>query len=198
MIKNFNWSLNGVWRCSLVKRHKSANDIKPTVFWLKLRGQTKLCHHPPPSTTSQNISTTTHHHPSSSKIYPAPPTTIHHHLPTAKTFFIRSPFIRITNHCLTATLETWTADLHLLRNFFYMALSIIFSKFTGNGFKKLQCERTVILCETSLVLKKDKCILKNKTILALNFDKGILKGFTEKSSPQEKKPQTLNLTLSLI
>ena len=78
-----------------------------------------------------------------------------------------------------------------------MALSIIFTTFTGNGFKKLQCERTVILCETSLVLKKDKCILKNKTILALNFDKGILKGFREKSPP-EKKPQTLNVTLSLI
>ena len=36
-----------------------------------------------------------------------------------------------------------------------MALSII-TTYTRNGFKKLQCERTFILCETSLVLKKDK------------------------------------------
>ena len=43
-------------------------------------------HHPPLPTTSQNISTNTHHDP-----------------PTAKTFFIRNPFIRISSHCLTAT-----------------------------------------------------------------------------------------------
>ena len=36
-----------------------------------------------------------------------------------------------------------------------MALSII-TTYTRNGFKKLQCERTFILCETSLVLKKGK------------------------------------------
>ena len=39
-----------------------------------------------------------------------------------------------------------------------MALSIIFATYTGNGFKKLHCERTFILYKTSLILKKDKCL----------------------------------------
>ena len=64
-----------------------------------------------------------------------------------------------------------------------MALSIIFTTFTGKGFKKLQYERTVILCETSLVLKKDKC-LYDKNILVLKFDKNILQGF--RKNPPEK------------
>ena len=55
-----------------------------------------------------------------------------------------------------------------------MAVSIIFTTYTRNGFKKLQCERTFILCETSLVLKKDKC-LSVENILVLKFDKAILK-----------------------
>ena len=38
--------------------------------------------------------------------------------------------------------------------FFYTALPIIFTTCTRNGFKKLHCEWTFILCETSLVLKK--------------------------------------------
>ena len=42
-------------------------------------------------------------------------------------FFIRNPFIRISSHSLTATYETWLADLQLLKNFFfYIALSIFF------------------------------------------------------------------------
>ena len=53
-----------------------------------------------------------------------------------------------------------------------MALSIIFTTYTRNGFKKLQCERTVILCETSLVLKKFSSV---ENILVLKFDKTILK-----------------------
>ena len=53
-----------------------------------------------------------------------------------------------------------------------MALSI-FNTYTRNGFKKLQCERTFILCETSLVLKKDKC-LSVENILVLMSDKTIL------------------------
>ena len=55
-----------------------------------------------------------------------------------------------------------------------MALSIISTTCNRNGFKKLQCERTFILCETSLVLKKDKC-LSVENILVLKFDKAILK-----------------------
>ena len=35
-----------------------------------------------------------------------------------------------------------------------MALFIIFTTYTRNGFKKFQCERTFILCKASLVLKK--------------------------------------------
>ena len=55
-----------------------------------------------------------------------------------------------------------------------MILSIIFTTYTRNGFKKLQCERTFILCKTGLVLKKDKCLFI-KNILVLKFDKAILK-----------------------
>ena len=55
-----------------------------------------------------------------------------------------------------------------------MALSIVFTTYTRNGFKKLQRERNFILCETSLVLKKDKC-LSVENILVLKFDKTILK-----------------------
>ena len=40
--------------------------------------------------------------------------------------------------------------------------------------KILQCEKTFILCETSLVLKKDKCSSVEK-YLVLKFDKAILK-----------------------
>ena len=55
-----------------------------------------------------------------------------------------------------------------------MALSIIFTTHNRNGFKKLQCERTFILCETSLVLKKDKCV-SVENIPVLKFDNAILK-----------------------
>ena len=55
-----------------------------------------------------------------------------------------------------------------------MAPSIIFTTYTRNGFKKLRCERTFILCGASLVLKKDKC-LSVENILVLKFDKAILK-----------------------
>ena len=55
-----------------------------------------------------------------------------------------------------------------------MALSIIFTTYTRNGFEKLQFERTFILCETSLVLKKDKC-LSDANILVIKFDKAIFK-----------------------
>ena len=55
-----------------------------------------------------------------------------------------------------------------------MALSIIFTAYTRNGFKKLQCEGTFILYKTSLVLKKGKC-LNVENILLSKFDKAILK-----------------------
>ena len=55
-----------------------------------------------------------------------------------------------------------------------MVLSIKITTYTRNGFKKLQCERTSILCETSLVLKKGKC-LSVENNLVLKFDKAILK-----------------------
>ena len=54
-----------------------------------------------------------------------------------------------------------------------MALSIIFTTYTRNGLKKLQCEPTFIYSE-KLVLKKDKC-LSVENILVLKFDKTILK-----------------------
>ena len=53
-----------------------------------------------------------------------------------------------------------------------MALSM-FTTYTRNGFKKLQCERTIILCQTSLVLEKDKC-LSVENILIFKSDKAIL------------------------
>ena len=49
-----------------------------------------------------------------------------------------------------------------------MALSIIFTTYTRNGFKKLHCERTFILCETS----SEK---SDENILVLKFGKAILK-----------------------
>ena len=55
-----------------------------------------------------------------------------------------------------------------------MALSIIFPTYSKNGFKKLQCERTFILSETSLVLKQGNCSTV-ENILVLKFDKAILK-----------------------
>ena len=55
-----------------------------------------------------------------------------------------------------------------------MALSIVFTTYNRNGFKKLQCERTFILSKTSLVLKKDKW-LSVENILLLKFGKAILK-----------------------
>ena len=82
-------------------------------------------HHPPPAKIYQprpTTITTNNHQPPPAKIYPPPPTTIHHdpppakiyplspttsqnisttnyyHPPTAKTFFIRNPFIRISSH----------------------------------------------------------------------------------------------------
>ena len=55
-----------------------------------------------------------------------------------------------------------------------MTLSIIFITYTRNGCKKLQCEQTFILCKTSLILKKDKC-LSVENILVLKFDEAILK-----------------------
>ena len=55
-----------------------------------------------------------------------------------------------------------------------MAFSSIFITYTRNGFKKFQCERTFTLFETSLVLKKGKC-LSDENILVLKFDKAFLK-----------------------
>ena len=133
---------------------KCNNGLNWVNLWVRLNYATTHHHSPPakiylppPPTTSQNISTTTSQDIS---------TNTRHDLQTAKTFFIRNPFIRVSSHCLTARQETYIADLPLLRNFFYMAFSIIFTTYTRNGFKKLQCKRTFILCETSLVLKKDK------------------------------------------
>ena len=62
----------------------------------------------------------------------------------------------------------------MLRNFFLYGPLHNFYYMHQNGFKKLQCEQTFILCETSLVLKKDKC-LSVENILVLKFDKAILK-----------------------
>ena len=56
-----------------------------------------------------------------------------------------------------------------------MALSITFITYTRNGLKKLWFEQIFISCETSLVLKKDKC-LSVENILVLKFNKAILKG----------------------
>ena len=67
-------------------------------------------HHPPQPTTTHHQPKYIHHHPPPAKIYPPPPTTsqnistnTHHDPPTAKTFFIRNPFTRISSHCLRAS-----------------------------------------------------------------------------------------------
>ena len=53
-----------------------------------------------------------------------------------------------------------------------MALTNIFTTYTRNGFKKLQCEQTFILCKTSF--KKDKCLSVENNLVS-KFDKAILK-----------------------
>ena len=86
--------------------------------------QIKLCHHqlpsttiyhhpqpakiyPPLPTTSRNISSSTHQlHPPAANTNQNISTTIPHHPPTAKTFFIKNLFIRISSHYQTTTQET--------------------------------------------------------------------------------------------
>ena len=109
---------------------------------------TTIHHHPPPPTTSQNISTTTRHHPPQPKIYLPPFTTTHWQLFNNKSIYKNlKPLSDGNVRNLNSTPE--------IAKFFTWP-SIIFTTYTRNGFKKLQCERTFILCETSLVLKKDK------------------------------------------
>ena len=54
-----------------------------------------------------------------------------------------------------------------------MTVSIILTTYTRNGFKKLQCERTFLLCQTSLVLKKDKCLSDENILVLTRFRMGI-------------------------
>ena len=54
-----------------------------------------------------------------------------------------------------------------------MTLSIILSTYTRNGFKKLQCEQTFLLCQTSLILKKDKCLSHANILVLTRFRMGI-------------------------
>ena len=113
------------------------NHPSPSTTHTTTHHQSKYIHHrPPPPTSSQNISTTIHHHPT-----------------TAKTSFIRNPFIRISR-LSNDNVRNLTSRPAIAKKLFYMALSIIFATYTRNSFKKLQCEQTITLCETSLVLKK--------------------------------------------
>ena len=54
-----------------------------------------------------------------------------------------------------------------------MTVSIILTTYTRNGFKKLQCERTFLLCQTSLVLKKGKCLSDENILVLTRFRMGI-------------------------
>ena len=87
--------------------------------------------------------------------------------------FYKKPIVRISNHYLTATQETWLADLQLLRNFFYMALSIIFITYTRNCLK--DCSVNKPLYYAKLVLKKKQVFSSVENILVLKFDRAILK-----------------------
>ena len=99
--------------------------------------------------------TTIHHHPPPAKIYPPPPTTshdisinTHHHPPTAKTFFLRNPFIRnlsITPAIAKKLFYTWPSTLFFLHT-------------PETVLKSCSVNEPFILCETSLVLKKVKCL----------------------------------------
>ena len=57
-----------------------------------------------------------------------------------------------------------------------MALSIIFTTYTRNGLKILQCEQTFILCETSFE-KKLKRLNNNRVIEKDNIDKNFYEVF---------------------
>ena len=142
-----------------------------------LKGQTKLClhsppstithhqpkyihHNPPPPTTSQNIITTCHHHPPLAKIYPSPPTTTHHqprytyqHPPrptNIQNLFYKKPIYKNLQPLSDGKVRNLNSRPAIAEKLFlYMALSIIFTAYTRIGLKKLQCERTFIICETS-------------------------------------------------
>ena len=115
----------------------------------------------PTPTTSQNISTTSHHHPPPAKIYLPPPTTtrhqpryIHQHPPTptnSQNLFYKKPIYKNLYPLSGGNVKNLNIKPAI-------ALSFLFTTYTKNGFKKLQCERTFILYETSLALKKDKCL----------------------------------------
>ena len=102
-----------------------------------------------------------------------PPTITHNHPPPTTSQNISS-----TTHHQPKYIYHYSPPPTDSQNFFirksYMILSIIFTTFTRNDLKRLQCEQTFILCETSLVFKKDKC-LSVENILVLKFDKAIFK-----------------------
>ena len=137
-------------------------------------GQTKLCHHHPPPAKLYRPhpppATTTHYQPK--YIHYLHPKYIHHHPPPAKIYsppfttthrqpkLYKKPIYKNLQPLPDGNVRNLNSRpaINCKETFFYMALSIIFTTYTRNGFKKLQCERTFILCETSLVLKKDKCL----------------------------------------
>ena len=102
----------------------------------------------PPPTTSQNISTTSHHHPPPAKIYPPPPTTtrhqpryIHQHPPTptnSQNLFYKKPIYKNLYPLSGGNVKNLNIKPAI-------TLSFLFTTYTKNGFKKLQCERTFIL-----------------------------------------------------
>ena len=115
-------------------------------------GRTKLCDHPPPSTTTQ-------HHPPPAKIYPPPLTTtyhqpiyIHQHPPpptNSQSLFYKKPIYKNLWPLSDGNVRNPNSRPAIAKKLFLHGALHYFYCITRNCSKKLQCEQTFILCETS-------------------------------------------------
>ena len=134
---------------------------------------TTIHYHPPPSTTTQHQPKyihhqpkCIHHHPPKAKIYPPPPstsqdisTTTHHHPPTAKTFFFKKPIYKNLQPLFDGNVRNLNGRPATAKKLFCTWPSTLFLLHTPEiVLKSSSVNDPFILCETSLVLKKGKCL----------------------------------------
>ena len=139
-------------------------------------GQTKLCHHPPPSITTQ-------HHPPPAKTYSPPPITTHHqpkyihhqpltthhqpryihqHLPpptNSQNLFFKKPIYKNLQPLSDGNVRNLNSRPAIAKKLFYTWPSTLFLLHTQEMvLKSCSVSKLFILCETGLLLKKDKCL----------------------------------------
>ena len=137
--------------------------------------QPKHIHHQPPSpSTSQNISTTTtRHQPKYIHHHPPPPSTTqnistntHQHPPTAKTFFLRNPFIRNLNSrpaIAKKLFHTWPSPLFLLHTSEMVLKSVNKPSYYAKLTVAHRCHgKTKKLRQNQKVTAKQKAMTKQK------------------------------------